>query len=176
MRRALPLTLLVALLGVSMPSETRAHPLAPAVLSFMPNDDGTLTMTWRAPVTRPKGQALTPRVPDGCTPVAPTERQLVESDTAVIDTTVLRCDPVTLEGITIGVDGLTDSTVNVVVRIGRADGIIDHTIIDTRAPSFVVEAPEARKSSFVSYLELGIEHLVTGWDHLTFVIGLLVLF
>lgn len=173
---ALRISACIVFFGLLVPSESQAHPLAPAVLSFMPNEDGTLTMTWRAPVARPKGQALAPRVPPGCTQLGPTERRLVESGTAVIDTTALRCEPVTLEGVTIGVDGLTDSTVNVVVRIGRSDGTIDHRIIDTRAPAFVVEVPDKRKSSFISYLGLGVEHLITGWDHLTFVIGLLILF
>ena len=30
--------------------------------------------------------------------------------------------------------------------------------------------------SFFEYLALGVEHLLTGWDHLTFVLGLMVLF
>ncbi|MEM7138217.1 MAG: HupE/UreJ family protein [Myxococcota bacterium] len=154
-----------------------AHPLAPAVLSFMPDDDAeTVIMTWRAPVTRPKGQALEPRIPESCTPLSPTSRELVEGDTAVIDTTVLRCEPRTLVGQAIRVDGLTDSTVNVVVRIGRPDGAIDHTILDTRSPSFVVAPVEETGGAFGNYLWLGVEHLVTGWDHLTFVLGLLVLF
>lgn len=176
MKPALATMVFVALLFVFGPSDTHAHPLAPAVLSFMPSDDGTTIMTWRAPVTRPKGQALTPRVPEGCTVLAPTERRFVESDTAVIDTTVLRCDSPSLVGTTIRVDGLHDSTVNVVVRIGRPDGTIDHAIIDVRSPTLEVAPPEARRGAFSSYLGLGVEHLVTGWDHLTFVIGLLVLF
>ncbi|MGB5810722.1 MAG: HupE/UreJ family protein [Polyangiales bacterium] len=167
----------LVLLASVVPVHALAHPLAPAVLSLMPGPEAdTVIMTWRAPVTRPKGQALTPRIPEGCRAVGPTRREFVESDTAVIDTTILRCEPPTLVGATIRVDGLHDSTVNVVVRIGRPDGAVSHGIIDTRAPSFLVEAPEEAQSSFTSYLGLGIMHLVTGWDHLTFVLGLLVLF
>ncbi len=92
-------TLAVALLFVSGPADVSAHPLAPAVLSLMPGpDEGTVTMTWRAPVKRPKGQALEPRIPGGCDPLGPTERQLTANDTAVIDTTLLRCDPPDLVG------------------------------------------------------------------------------
>ncbi|MEM7435395.1 MAG: HupE/UreJ family protein [Myxococcota bacterium] len=176
-RRAAISVLALVLVGAFAGTRARAHPLAPAVLSFMPDDEaGTVIMTWRAPVTRPKGQALEPRIPEGCTPLSPTSRELVESDTAVIDTTVLRCEPRSLVGQAIRVDGLTDSTVNVVVRIARSDGVIDHTILDTRSPSFVVAPKEETGGAFGNYLWLGIEHLVTGWDHLTFVLGLLVLF
>ena len=37
-------------------------------------------------------------------------------------------------------------------------------------------APTEESSSFFEYLMLGVEHLLTGWDHLIFVIGLLILF
>ena len=167
----------VATLFMMGPAHVSAHPLAPAVLSLMPgSDEGTTTMTWRAPIKRPKGQALEPRVPEGCEPLGPTERQLTANDTAVIDTTLLRCDPPDLVGSVIRVDGFSDSTVNVVVRIGRPDGSVDHAIIDTRTPSLTVVAPEEATHSFFDYLALGIAHLVTGWDHVTFVIGLLILF
>jgi hydrogenase/urease accessory protein HupE len=167
----------IAALFMMGPAHVSAHPLAPAVLSLMPGpDDGTTTMTWRAPIKRPKGQALEPRVPEGCEPLGPTERQLTANDTAVIDTTLLRCDPPDLVGSVIRVDGFSDSTVNVVVRIGRPDGSVDHAIIDTRTPSLTVVAPEEATHSFFDYLALGIAHLVTGWDHVTFVIGLLILF
>jgi hypothetical protein len=167
----------VAALFVVGPAHVSAHPLAPAVLSFIPSpDDGTITMTWRAPVKRPKGQALEPRLPEGCEPLGPTERQFAEDSTAVIDTTLLRCDPPDLVGSAIRVDGFSDSTVNVVVRIGRPDGSVHHSIIDARTPSLTIVAPEEETHSFFDYLMLGIDHLVTGWDHVTFVIGLLILF
>lgn len=175
--RRLSLLIVVAGWFVIGSAHVSAHPLAPAVLSFTPGpDEGVITMTWRAPVKRPKGQALEPRVPEGCDPLGPTERRLTENDTAVIDTTLLRCDPPDLVGSVVRVDGLSDSTVNVVVRVGRPDGTVDHSIIDARTPSLTIIPPEEETHSFFDYLTLGIEHLVTGWDHMTFVIGLLILF
>ncbi len=175
MRRALFLIAFGAwLIG---PVDAWAHPLAPAVLSFAPGpDDGTITMTWRAPVKRPKGQALEPRVPEGCQPLRAPERQLSEDGTAVVETRLLRCQPPDLVGSKIRVEGLSGSTVNVVVRVARPDGSVDHAIIDARTPSLTVATPEQETHSFFDYLALGVEHLVTGWDHMTFVIGLLILF
>jgi len=170
-------TFTLALVGWSLASMASAHPLAPAVLSFVPDETtDSITMTWRAPVTRPKGEVLTPRIPEGCEVIEPTVRELVEENTAVVDTTLLRCEPPSLVGRTVAIDGFGDSTVNVVVRIERLDGSVDHAILDPRTPSFTVMRPEERASSFLGYLTLGIEHLATGWDHLTFVLGLLVLF
>ncbi len=166
---------LSALVGLATPAS--AHPLAPAVLSLMPSEeDGTVTMTWRAPATRPTGQSLRPTFPEGCVPLGPTSREMLEERTSFIETTTLRCDPPDLLGLTITVDGLERSTVNVVLRLGRGDGSVDHAIIDARSPSFTVASAEEETPSFFAYLGLGVEHLVTGWDHLTFVLGLLILF
>ncbi len=175
--RRVPLLIAVAALFVVGPGHAWAHPLAPAVLSFTPGpDEGTITMTWRSPVKRPKGQALEPRIPEGCEPLGPTERLLTKDATTIIDTTLLRCDPPDLVGLMIRVDGLSDSTVNVVMRLARPDGSVDHSIMDARSPSLTIAAPEEETHSFFDYLALGIEHLVTGWDHMPFVLGLLILF
>ena len=176
-RRVFCLVMLIWAAAAGVPVNALAHPLAPSVLSFIAGPEGqTVTMTWRAPAKRPKGQALAPRVPDGCEPIDAIERQWIENDTVVLETTILRCERPDLVGTVIGVDGFEDSTINVVVRIGRPDGSVHHAILDARSPSLVVAAPGDETHSFLHYLSLGIEHLVTGWDHLTFVLGLLVLF
>jgi hypothetical protein len=153
-----------------------AHPLAPSVLSFEPHPDGTLTMTWRTPARRPTGQSLRPRVPTSCTPLGPAEQRRNEDQTAIIETVRLRCDRPDMLGAVVGVDGFEDSAMNVVVRIVRTDGSTHHAILDAGTPELIIEPPERQSHSLGEYLSLGIEHLLTGWDHLTFVIGLLVLF
>jgi hydrogenase/urease accessory protein HupE len=154
----------------------QAHPMAPSVLSFEPSEGHGWTMLWRAPSVRPTGQSLRPRIPDGCTAVAAPERTLDEEGSAYVERTKLRCDPPDLLGARISVDGFEDSSVNVVVRILSRDGGVHHVILDAAAPELTVSAPEQRSHSFVEYLSLGVEHLLTGWDHLTFVLGLMVLF
>jgi hydrogenase/urease accessory protein HupE len=79
-------------------------------------------------------------------------------------------------GAVIRVDRLSLSSINVVVRIVRPDGDVHHVILNTRTPQFTITAREDQPQSFFEYLALGVEHLLTGWDHLTFVLGLLILF
>ena len=157
-------------------SAAQAHPMAPSVLSFEPADGNAWTMRWRAPSTRPSGQSLRPRIPDACTAVAAPERAMDEERSAYVETTELRCDPPDLIGARISVDGFEDSALNVVVRIVRRDGAVHHVILDAGVPETTVAAVEERSGSFVEDLSLGIEHLLTGWDHLTFVLGLMILF
>ena len=153
-----------------------AHPLAPSVLTLEQAEEGKVTLRWRAPIKRPTGQSLRPRVPVGCEVVGAVQREVDESETAVTEVTELRCTPPSLEGIVVGVDGLEDSSINVVVRLVRPDGDVHHAILDTGRPTLTIGTPDAESRSFREYLELGVEHLLTGWDHLIFVLGLLILF
>jgi hydrogenase/urease accessory protein HupE len=174
MRPAVALVFL--LFGLGPAADAGAHPLAPSVLSFEQAGDGKVLMRWRAPVKRPTGQSLQPRVPESCEAIGPAERSKTEDETAVVQTLELRCEPPDMQGAVIAVDGFSDSSVNVVVRIVRANGDVHHAILDTDTPRLTVAAQEDESHSFFEYLALGVEHLLTGWDHLTFVLGLLVLF
>ena len=173
MTRIAAVTLLIALVA---PVRVEAHALAPSVLTFELSEDGEVTMRWRAPRQRPTGQSLKPRIPSGCRIVGEAEVVVDEDAGAATETVQLDCDSADLTGTRITVDGFEDSEINVVVRIVRPDGEVAHTILDASRPELVVLATEQRAHSFVEYLALGVEHLLSGWDHLTFVLGLMVLF
>jgi hydrogenase/urease accessory protein HupE len=170
------LSALAAILLVLGAARANAHPLAPSVLSLVHGDDGVVTMTWRAPTKRPTGQSLRPRIPDGCKSLAPPTIEAAEEGTAVVETVTLRCEPPDLVGLVLAVDGFEDSSVNVVVRIVDLEGDVRHTILDASTPTLTITTSEEDPGSFVEYLTLGVDHLLTGWDHLTFVVGLIVLF
>lgn len=176
MRAWLGVALTTVVLVASTPA--RAHPLAPALLTLEQGDDGAVRMQWRAPTKRPTGQSLRPRIPTGCEPSGPPRRALEQDGNTVVETRALRCAPPDLEGVEVTVDGLDDSAVNVVVRVVRSGEDPAHAILGANRPALVIARADADtpSRSFVEYLRLGIEHLLTGWDHLTFVLGLLVLF
>lgn len=168
--------LVIAALVLGTPKKTAAHPLAPSVLSFEQGANETVTMRWRTPVKRPTGQSLRPRIPESCQQLGSSSRRKTDDETAIVETFELRCEPPDMLGAVIRVDGFEDSTVNVVVRVAHADGSVHHAILDTRTPRLTIAAKQDESRSFLEYLMLGVEHLLTGWDHLTFVIGLLILF
>ena len=170
------LSLLVLLIATGLPSPAGAHPLAPSVLSFELSEDGAVSMRWRTPVKRPTGQSLRPRIPPSCEALGPVTSELNDEETAVTETQELRCEPPDMLGTVIAVDGFEDSSVNVVVRVARPDGDVHHAILDAGRPRLTIASPEQESHSFFEYVMLGVEHLLTGWDHLTFVIGLLILF
>ena len=174
MRACLAIALAAFVLGAS--AGAAAHPLAPSVLSFEQGSGGTVTMRWRAPVRRPTGQSLRPRIPEACQQLGPPERHKTEDELAVEETVQLRCEPADMAGVVVRVDGFADSSVNVVVRVARANGSVHHAILDTGTPQLTIAAQADESHSVFEYLMLGIGHLLSGWDHLTFVLGLMVLF
>jgi len=167
---------LLAVLAFGAPEHASAHPLAPSVLSFEHRADGTVTMRWRAPVKRPTGQSLRPQIPETCEQLGPAKVRKTEDEIAIIKTTEIRCDPPDMLGAVIRVDGFEDSSITVVVRIARLGGDVHHAILDSGTPELTIVAQIEESHSFFEYLMLGVGHLLTGWDHLTFVLGLLVLF
>jgi hydrogenase/urease accessory protein HupE len=177
-RTAVWLGLALGVLSFCGASPVWAHPLAPAVLSFEPAGPRSLIMSWRAPLKRPSGQSLSPRIPEGCVSMGPAKRELSEDQSSYTEVTTLSCASADLLGVPIHVDGFEDSSLNAVLRIRRPSGEIRHAILDSSQRSFTLLEAEtqAHSRTFWEYLQLGVDHLLLGWDHLVFVFGLMFLF
>jgi hypothetical protein len=67
------------------------------------------------------------------------------------------------------------------VRLGDDSGGVREQILTEASPAFVLRRASTDStidelgSGFLDYLELGIRHILSGWDHLAFVLGLLML-
>lgn len=80
-----------------------------------------------------------------------------------------------LEGAEIGVDGLSATLTDVLVRIEGLDGSTQALRLTPDRPSFVVSAAPGRLDVALTYTALGVEHILLGVDHLLFVLALLLL-
>jgi hypothetical protein len=62
------------------------------------------------------------------------------------------------------------------IRVDDGQGQSFDRVLDLASPSFHIEAAGARApGTFARYVKLGMEHLLSGWDHLAFVFALLLL-
>jgi len=75
----------------------------------------------------------------------------------------------------INIAGLSATKTDVLVRVERLDGSAQVTRLTPSAPSFVVEAAPRALEVVRTYSVLGIEHILTGIDHLLFVLALLII-
>jgi hydrogenase/urease accessory protein HupE len=80
-----------------------------------------------------------------------------------------------LEGQTASVEGLPLSVTDVLLRITTVDGKQIDSVMRPAAPSQVLKLAAPTGVAVPAYLRLGVEHILTGFDHLLFVLGLLLL-
>ena len=85
------------------------------------------------------------------------------------------CGPDGLAGDTLAVADLAAAKSNALLSVTRLDGEAVQTVLGPRRSSFDVPAHEGPLDVLRGYARLGVEHILSGPDHLLFVFGLLLL-
>jgi hydrogenase/urease accessory protein HupE len=130
-------------------------------------------VTFKMARQQPGGGDVEPELPERC---VPTERPRVEADAQSVTVRwTARCGAEGLVGARIGVDGLDETGTNALLRISLRDGRRVQAVLHAGAPSLVVPERASAFAVFADYLRLGIHHIATGFDHLLFVFGLVLL-
>ena len=80
-----------------------------------------------------------------------------------------------LDGQTISIDGLQNTITDVFVRVRLSGGQGLDTIVRPENPSVKIALANGAAMSVSAFLLLGVQHILTGPDHLLFVLGLLLL-
>ncbi len=168
------LFLLVAL-GALSPALAWGHRLAPALLQIEDTvESGVYRMRWQEPAV--SSAQLEPHWPAHCQ--AETQggvRQILTPTGRAAQTEwLLRCEPHSLAGGELGVTGLAIGTGFVLLRINFSNGVPISHMLSHAEPSFTVPTHWSG-NVLISYLKLGMEHILSGYDHLLFVFGLLLL-
>lgn len=161
------------LLFCCAPASVGAHKLAPSLLELREAPDGSMAVRWKTPLQRPRGVDIDPVLPAHCEaitdPVAETEATGINLRWQV------RCAEPGLVGSELSVTGLAESSTNALVSVHLADGRNFRSVLHAGAPVFVVPERQAPMAVLRDYAWLGVEHILTGFDHLLFVLGLVLL-
>jgi hydrogenase/urease accessory protein HupE len=153
-------------------SPAAAHRLAPSLLSIDEAADGTIAVSFKMARQQPSGAEVAPELPETC---VPTERPRVDGDAASLTVRwTARCGA-GIVGARVGVRGLAETDTNALVRVALHDGRRVQAVLHAGAPSLVIPERASAFDAFHDYLRLGVLHIVTGFDHLLFVFGLLLL-
>jgi hydrogenase/urease accessory protein HupE len=80
-----------------------------------------------------------------------------------------------LSGGRIAVDGLSGTLTDVLLRIDYLDGSAFTQVLTPAAPETLIPAEQTTRALMAAYLVLGIEHILSGVDHLLFVLALILL-
>ena len=161
-----------ALLAVCCAVPAAAHEVRPAYLRLEalppPTSGGELyDVLWKTPLMGGRRLPLVPVFPPTCTQTA-SAVDAVTAD-ALVQRWQLAC-PGGLHG-EVAVDGLAATITDVMLHVALADGGRIATVLTPERPSVQVAAESGADTA--SYLQLGITHMLFGFDHVLFVLSLL---
>ena len=168
--RSARITVLVWLLVLLVPALASAHSLAFGELRLVEGPPGRVAATLRL-VGSSNPRALVPDLGPGCTARSPQWQRI---DDAHVLHQAFDCGEAGLTGAAVGLTGTGSSEAQLVVRAVLADGRRREQTIrgDERV---LLEGPESAARVLVRYVALGAEHIAGGFDHLLFVLGLVLL-
>lgn len=150
-----------------------AHPLAPSLLELRESSAGRFAVRWKTSAFRPTGAHLAPILPDWCRGIGD---ETSSADAAAIERRfTIDCGERGLHGATLGVRDLDLSRTLALVRVELADGGLVRELLDGARSTMIVPERQSRLDVARQYLELGVGHLLTGVDHLLFVLCLCLL-
>lgn len=154
---------LLAIVVVTLVSPTAsAHGMRTAYLEVTEGAPGVAAASFQTTANDP---LVTPRFPAGCaveTTDPPGARQRAY---------VVRCEG-PLTGREIGVDGLGPVISEAVVRVALSDGGSASGLVTREQPTLLLRARASRPAVAGEYVKIGIEHILTGPDHLLFLLAL----
>jgi len=163
----------VALLLAGAVTPATGHGLDPALLELRATGDGRYDVTWRTSAARLPGSDVQPVLPARCRQVSGGQPEVTQEHVTLHWT--IDCGGRGLAGETLEIRDLDTARINALVRISDGSGPALQEILHARRTGFVVPARPTRLGVVRAYVELGIEHILLGPDHLLFVFGLLLL-
>ncbi|MGF9761727.1 HupE/UreJ family protein [Microvirga sp. 0TCS3.31] len=165
------LPILVALASLLVPLPGHAHEVRPAYLDLREDRTGEFSVLWKTPMLGEMRLMLDPVFSGPVEAVPPVAART--KGNAAVQTWRLRAE--NLRGQTVRIAGLETTLTDVLVRIAFADGSMWVQRLTPRQPASLIPTRPSAGDVARTYLTLGIEHILTGIDHLLFVLALLLL-
>lgn len=147
-----------------------AHEVRPALLDITETQVGAYDVTWKQPAAGGLRLALSPTFPADCRAVAAPERST--TDAFIVSRWRMACGR-GLANRSVRIEGLERTLTSVIVRVRWADGRDLDAVVQPASASLVLE--QAQRPGAPGYLGLGVHHILSGYDHILFVFGLIVL-
>jgi hydrogenase/urease accessory protein HupE len=168
-RAAFILVLLVqSLTGIS----AAAHELRPSFLDMRETSRDEFSVLWKVPALGDRRLGLYARLPETCTAKAEPMRA-IESG-AFLERSNVVCNG-GLKGQEIVIDGLRATLTDVLARIEYLDGTTEIARLTPESPTLRVAGTQSGMEIAWTYFRLGVDHILSGIDHLLFVLALMLL-
>ncbi len=156
-------------LWAAMSWPAAAHEIRPALLQLEEQSEAVFEVRWKQPVADGRRLALEPELPQDCEQQGDEVAKVVEG--AILRTWRVSC---ALGSGAISIAGLDNTLTDVFVEIRYLEGEIRRAVIRPGEGGMDLSS-EHYEGAASTYVRLGVEHILSGPDHLLFVAGLLLL-
>jgi hydrogenase/urease accessory protein HupE len=162
-----------AVLAALLAQPAISDELRPGYLEMRQTSPGVYNLLFKIPA---RGEdlrlAIYVKLPDGTQDIAPPRASF--SDGAYIERRSLRRDGGFI-GQMVSVEGLSATSTDVLVRIESLAGVIQTERLFPTKTTFIIQSVPGAGEVAGTYLRLGVEHILFGFDHLLFVLALVIL-
>ena len=145
----------------------------PGYLELKETTASRYSVIWRNPKLTNQQVTLSLRFPAGVKNL--TKPVLHDLPGAIVERRLIETDAQGLIGKRIVIDGLQLSNTDVLVRIEFANGASSTALLKPAQPWLNVKGPRSAGQIVWDYTVLGVEHILSGFDHLLFVLALLLI-
>jgi hydrogenase/urease accessory protein HupE len=150
----------------------QADEVRPASIDFTERAPGEWSLAWKQPVASARQiELIVPVIPDNCEMIGEPHRSLGAA--AFLGNAEVRCSG-DVAGKTIGLPQLAGMA-DALVRVAPLDREVQSHRLTASQPLAQIIARPDRWQVLRSYFVIGTEHILMGWDHLLFVIALVLL-
>lgn len=165
--------LLALMIGLALGSPAAlAHEMRPGFLSIKEKGSDEYSVLWKVPALGDKRLGIYLRLPENCTARGEPLRSI--EDAAYLERSMVICVG-GLKHKEIFIDGLNATLTDVLGRIEYRDGTTEIARLTPESPAFNVSGAQSGWQVAGTYFRLGVEHILTGLDHLLFVFALILL-
>jgi len=168
LRRNLSIGIILA--ALSTPA-VNADELRPGLLEIRELPSGTFDVMWKTSNAESLAD-LRPELPDNCAMHG--KRREFRTDALTVTSWQVQC-PEGLEGRLLGINGLDAIDTDILVRIQRLDGSRQIERLTPFSPSLKIAVRTGLAGTSATYFNFGITHILSGYDHLLFVLALILL-
>ena len=156
-----------------LPILTWAHEIRPGYLEIKEDADHTLQITWKQPLMGEYGVPLHPSISAGW--MIDSLAVKTYTETYLIKRWNIPVNHISLDEQTITIAGLEKTMTDVLVQISLLNNISFTYLIKPIQPFVKLHLSKPQPPPVWQYIQLGMYHIWSGFDHLLFVLGLLLL-
>lgn len=146
-----------------------AHPLAPSLLRITQLDEQSANILWKQPAKQSRRSQIKPVLPDGCSSEL---ISLTRSDDGALEEQLQMHCRDKLAGLVMNFSGLENADTYILVETIDTSGRKQSAVLNSADTLYRIPVAASLWSGRIDFVKMGFHHLLTGMDHMLFILGL----